>query len=235
MKYLDKDGVLYFWQKIKTTFIQGVKVNGTKATKDDDGCSVITVPTKTSDITNDSGYITKDQVPEGSVASTVTPIMDGTASLGTDTGWARGDHVHPSDTSKVDMTMYEPFAKNVYAWHTTYDDYISKYQTEWGLPDDSKYHPTETAEAIKTYVANAVAGVTQISFQVVTTLPSTGEVGVIYLVPQTKTSTQNIYDEYIYVNDAFEKLGSTDVDLTGYVKETDLEAISNAEIDEITA
>lgn len=223
MKYLDKDGVLYFWQKIKATFIQGVKVNGTKATKDDDGCSVITVPTKTSDITNDSGYITKDQVPEGSVASTVTPIMDGTASLGTDTGWARGDHVHPTDTSRASAKtvdgISDSLAKFNHAWTGTY---------VVGFGEN-------TAKVIKDYISNAVAGVTQISFEVVTSLPSTGEVGVIYLVPQTKTSTQNIYDEYIYVNDAFEKLGSTDVDLTGYVKETDLEAISNAEIDEITA
>jgi hypothetical protein len=62
-----------------------------------------TIPSKTSDLTNDSGYITSTDVPEGAAASTVTPIMDGTASKGTDNGFARGDHVHPTDTSRAPL------------------------------------------------------------------------------------------------------------------------------------
>jgi hypothetical protein len=34
------------------------------------------------------------------VASTTTPVMDGTAAVGVGTTWARADHVHPSDTSR---------------------------------------------------------------------------------------------------------------------------------------
>ena len=34
-------------------------------------------------------------------ASTATPLMDGTAAVGTSNAFARGDHVHPSDTAKV--------------------------------------------------------------------------------------------------------------------------------------
>ena len=83
-KYLDYDGLLYFWQKIKTTFAKAVDV-----------------PTKTSDLTNDSGYITSASVPS---ATTTTPKMDGTASVGSETKWAKGDHVHPSDTSRVPTT-----------------------------------------------------------------------------------------------------------------------------------
>jgi hypothetical protein len=33
-------------------------------------------------------------------ASTTTPVMDGTAAVGTGTTWARADHVHPTDTSR---------------------------------------------------------------------------------------------------------------------------------------
>lgn len=33
--------------------------------------------------------------------SSTTPVMDGTASVGSETNFARGDHRHPSDTSKV--------------------------------------------------------------------------------------------------------------------------------------
>ena len=33
-------------------------------------------------------------------ASSTTPIVDGTASKGSESSWARGDHVHPTDTSR---------------------------------------------------------------------------------------------------------------------------------------
>lgn len=59
------------------------------------------IPSKTSDLTNDSGFITSADVPEGAAASTTTPRMDGTAAVGTETAFARGDHRHPSDTSRV--------------------------------------------------------------------------------------------------------------------------------------
>src|SRR5699024_3070946 len=61
-----------------------------------------TIPSKTSDLTNDSGYITSSDIPEGAAASTTVPKMNGTASVGTEMAFARGDHVHPSDTSKAD-------------------------------------------------------------------------------------------------------------------------------------
>lgn len=59
------------------------------------------IPTKISEITNDSGFITIDQVPEGAVASTTTPKMNGTAAVGTEAGFSRGDHVHPTDTTRA--------------------------------------------------------------------------------------------------------------------------------------
>ena len=63
----------------------------------------IQVPTKTSDITNDSGFITSSDIPEGAAASTTTPKMDGTAAVGSELAFARGDHVHPTDTSRAPL------------------------------------------------------------------------------------------------------------------------------------
>lgn len=62
------------------------------------------IPTKTSDLTNDSGFITTGDIPEGAAASTTSPKMAGTAAVGTELAFARGDHVHPSDTSRVPVT-----------------------------------------------------------------------------------------------------------------------------------
>lgn len=46
------------------------------------------------------GYITSASVPS---AATATPLMDGTGAIGTSGKWAKEDHVHPSDTAKVDV------------------------------------------------------------------------------------------------------------------------------------
>jgi hypothetical protein len=51
--------------------------------------------------TNPSGYQTASQVSAVlPPASTTTPVMDGTAAVGSGTTWARADHVHPTDTSR---------------------------------------------------------------------------------------------------------------------------------------
>lgn len=46
-------------------------------------------------------FLTADDLPEGVSPSSTTPKMNGTAAVGTETAFARGDHVHPSDTSRV--------------------------------------------------------------------------------------------------------------------------------------
>lgn len=43
----------------------------------------------------------------------------------------------------------------------------------------------------------------------------------IYFVPKTTPETNNAYDKYIYVNNAWEIFGGSSVDLTDYVKNTD--------------
>ena len=63
------------------------------------------IPSKTSDLDNDSGFITLADVPEGAVVlpATATPQMDGTAAVGSSERYAREDHVHPHDTTKQDV------------------------------------------------------------------------------------------------------------------------------------
>lgn len=68
-KYLDYDGLLYFWQKLK-----------------------LLIPT----------------------AYTSNPAMNGTASAGSSSNYSRGDHVHPSDTTKVDKETGKGLSTNDY-------------------------------------------------------------------------------------------------------------------------
>lgn len=92
------------WDNVldKPTTIAGYGITDAKITDKTItlGTNTVIVPTQTSQLTNNSGYITSASVP---TASTSTPKMDGTASVGSETKWARGDHVHPSDTSKLDV------------------------------------------------------------------------------------------------------------------------------------
>lgn len=90
----------------------------------------------------------------------------------------------------------------------------------------------QTAQDVDDAIADALAGITGIEFEIVQSLPATGEAGVIYLLPNSGSSP-NVYDEYIYVNGAFEKIGTTEVDLSGYVQAGEMHALTNAEIDAV--
>ena len=72
----------------------------------------------------------------------------------------------------------------------------------------------------KQEVNNLIGQIATLQFQVVATLPQTGDSKYIYLVPSSNPKTQNVKDEYIWVNNAWEQIGSTQVDLTGYATES---------------
>ena len=91
-----------------------------------------------------------------------------------------------------------------------------------------------TTAFVKSAVDTAIAGVTQFDFEVVTSLPTTGVKGKIYLVAHSH-GTGDAYDEYIWTGSAFEKIGNTDIDLSGYMLKTDMVAITTAEIDTLFA
>lgn len=94
----------------------GIQKNGTDVSVDTVTRKAnIVVPTKTSDITNDSGFITSNDIPEGAAASTTVPKMNGTAAVGKETAFARGDHVHPSDDTKVDKVEGKQLSTNDYS------------------------------------------------------------------------------------------------------------------------
>lgn len=99
-----------------------------------------------------------------------------------------------------------------------------------------------SAKAVYDYVASAIAGVSGgITFKILaageydatTGLPTlNGDSGYIYLVPISGGSN-NAYKEFIYINSSYECIGTTEVDLTGYMKTTDLVEFTTAEINAI--
>ena len=109
-KYADQNAVLYILTKIKSGFIALTSKGAANGVAELDSSGKVptsqlpSIPSKTSDLTNDSGYITTKDIPEGAAASTTSPKMDGVAAVGEEAAFARGDHVHPSDTSRVPIT-----------------------------------------------------------------------------------------------------------------------------------
>ena len=80
------------------------------------------------------------------------------------------------------------------------------------------YTKTETDSAI----AKAIAAVDHLSREIVEALPETASENVIYMVLRGDGTGQDVYNEYMYINGAWEIIGDTSVDLTGYAKTEDI-------------
>ena len=90
------------------------------------------------------------------------------------------------------------------------------------------YTKTETDSAI----ATAIAEVDHLSREIVETLPENANANVIYMVLRGGGTGQDVYNEYMYINGAWEIIGDTSVDLTDYAKKEDIE-INRRQFDDI--
>ena len=191
-KFLDYDGLIHFWQQIKSAFsnvIETIKLNGTALTPDGDKAVNIVISDAT---TSASGLM--------------------------------------SSTDKTKLN---------------------------GIESGAEANDIEgiTVNGSPVTVTNKIAAIsitipTGMSYEVVSSysdLPLTGTEGKIYLVPNSG-SGGNIYDEYIWVTSgsgasatsAYEKIGTTAVDLSHYWKDTGtgnnlLTAMSNSDIEDAIA
>lgn len=165
--------------------IESIKVNTSALTPDANKAVDITIPTKTSDLTNDSNFLTSHQDISGK-ANLNSPTFTGTPQAPTaSTG---------TNTTQIATTAF-----------------------------------------VTTAVNNAISGITGLSFNTdyssyAALSAVTGSAGVIYLIPNTGTSP-NSYDEYFWNGSGYEKFGTTDVDLSGYVQTSALEQLTSSEIE----
>lgn len=200
--------------------IETVKVNGTALTPDVNKAVNVSVPTKTSDITNDNNFVS-----DANYVHTDNNYT--TAEKNKLSGIAAGAQVNKIEAVKVNGTALSIDANkavNIPAAGATTKGVISNTD-------------------VNTLIQAALATFERISFQKVNSyadLPVTGKNGVIYLVPNGG-SVPNIYDEYIwYTNSSttpptsgYENIGTTAVDLSGYVQYTDINLLSNQDIADI--
>lgn len=293
-KYLDNNGLLYFWQKIKTVFatqsdlndlsdrvddivseggepnvIDTVKVNGSALTPDANKAVNITIAQGSANGTvavNGTDVSVKGL---GSAAYTNSNAYDASgaaaAVLGASTDAATANTVYGAKAAAAaaqsDVDALEGLVgatavstqisnaiggldssvsaetNKAIASLTITDGKITA-STKVTVPTNNNQLTNgagyQTASDVTSAINSALADVTSISFEVVQTLPATGAAGTIYLVSNSGSGT-NAYDEYIYVSNKWEKIGTTDVDLSSYWNTTNLTAITNSEIDTILA
>lgn len=136
-------------------------------------------------------------IPTVPSAYTSNPAMNGTASPGSSTDWARGDHVHPKDSSKADFLAFSR--------HTT--DYSNPHQvtaSQVGAADAESYPSGSiTLLANNGYISSASLSACDragsivaiaISINLAGSIPTTRcEFGTLHGVPKPRANTAGLF------------------------------------------
>jgi len=149
-------------------------------------------------------------------------------------GIASGAQANVIESVKVNGTKVEPSSKAV---DISVPTKVSQLANDSGFQNATQVNSTitgkgyQTQSQVQSLINSAVGNIASIKYEKVSSLPVTGSNSVIYLVAHSH-GTQDIYDEYIWIADTktFEKIGNTDIDLSGYVKKSELTAISTSDL-----
>lgn len=149
-------------------------------------------------------------------------------------GIASGAQANVIESVKVNGTALTPSAKSV---DVTVPTKVSQLTNDSGFQTSTQVNSIvtgkgyQTQSQVQSLINSAVGNITSIRYEKVTSLPATGSNGVIYLVAHSH-GTQDIYDEYIWLSETktYEKIGNTDIDLSAYVKKSELTAISTNDL-----
>ena len=177
----------------------------------------LNIPSKTSELDNDEGFITgyteTDPIFTSSVAYGITSNDISNWNNKSDFSGSYNDLTNkPTVPSKVsDLTNDTGFVTNTVNNLTNY------------------YLKSETYT--KTEVNNLIAQLDEFNVEVVQTLPiSDIDTHTIYLVPKTGTAP-DVYDEYLYINNAWELIGNTAVDLSNYYTKSQTDTLLDDKAD----
>jgi hypothetical protein len=223
-QYLSKSGLSRLWYQVSNQFVK--KEDG-KGLFSGSYTDLTNTPTNVSEFTNDAGYAVAQDVAD-------TYLTQQDAATTYVTLEAYNEKVAALEQADTDnLAAAKEYADTQDA---TLTETLEKYA------DDGD---AATLTSAKDYVDEAVGAITGFDFQIVDALPDEGVKGVIYLVAAEEgdnvDADDNVYSEYLWIkaseDDAgsFELIGSTKMDLTGYLKEVDITYITNDEIDEICA
>lgn len=273
-KYLDENGLLYVWGKIKnllsgkqdklsagshislsgntisasfsnaTTSVDGLMSKADKSKLDGvaagaDVSAVKSVKVNGTALTPDSSKAVNVTVAAGSANGTIAVNGADVAVKGLASG-AYADKVTVDSslsTTSENAISNKAVANAINAKANTSSPVFSGTPTAPTAAAGTKTTQIATTAFVSSAISTALADMTGVKFSIVTTLPTTGAAGTFYLVAHSHSDDNDGYDEYVWLSDPgkFEKIGNTDVDLSGYIKTTDITAIANTEIDTICA
>ena len=158
------------------------------------------IPTKVSQLTNDSGYLTQHQ------------DISGKANI--------ADLAAVATSGSYNDLSNKPTIPTV-------PTNVSAFNNDASYADE-QYVDDAIATALADVVGIEYHVCTNGEYNSETYIPTLqGEAGVIYLVPKPSANNNNIYYEYIYTGTSFEKIGDTEVDLDGYLEEDDISSNSD--------
>lgn len=137
-------------------------------------------------------------------------------------------HLKDNDIVKVLQDSTHSDALSYYRW--------DKETSTWSYVGSEGPFYTKSETYSKSEVNDLISAITTLDIQVVETLPTQDiSTTTIYLVPKSSAGTNDAYDEYIYVSNNWEFIGSTQVDLTDYVKNTDYATASKGGVVKVGA
>lgn len=234
-KKVDKDTFASESQSGLMTSAEHIKLKGLKKIE------------KVSELTNDKGYITSADVPPGSVASVITPKMDApTAVIGTDNGFSRGDHQHPTDTSRASQSELDSVKASLHSVAADMDNKLNKTDIgDWAkAPTKPTYTWTEvgaekagtsaaTLTQAKAYADQKVSALGTVykvkgSKNNYSELPSDAQNGDVYNV-KNKYNNYPAGTNFVKTDEGWDAFGG-EIDLTGYTQDSDFVEVTTQEI-----
>ena len=109
--------------------------------------------------------------------------------------------------------------------------------TEKSVVDGSDYLIVDSAAGgtKKLQMSTLIATLNGLAISVVSELPTTDiDTHTLYLVPKTNPESPDVYNEYMYINNAWELIGSTEVNLTNYYTKTEVDTALTAKQNTLT-
>lgn len=201
--YLDNAGVTQILTKIKSLLAKKAEITA--------------IPTKVSQLTNDSKYQTDSDVS--------TKVSTELGALDYDGPINSNDQEEPtfyiSNVTQKDGKISATRNRFLYAWDRAY---LKAIEGKTAI----------SPQGVDQKISAAVGKITSFEYKVVSELPpeSDGVKGTIYLLRHGGNDNTNSFDEYILVdtyssggityNAHYEKIGTTDIDLTPYAKKTEI-------------
>ena len=173
-----------------------------------------TVPTKVGDLTNDRQYQTPDDV-TASITTRLEALNCRYDDWDKETGGSPTYFISGVEQINGKITVAA-------------ENYLSAFNS--ALKGAAGRNEVVSKDTVNGLINSAVGKITSFEYKIVDSLPavSEGKKGTIYLVAHSGSTAQNIYDEYIFLPAdgstaaRYEKIGTTDIDLTPYAKKTEL-------------